>query len=276
MTYADDVTSARSGDAIELYRFDGPQISYTHTSGTRAHTFALDALVYAPLAGLRRSGVGASSSGDKRTLTVTMSGTCALATDYVYGTPPRSLRLRVYQLQRKSVEAVLIWDGDVTAVAAKGTEIDLRSSSQLSERLGTTVPAVSFQKLCNHFLYDARCRISRAASGLHYEPVVSSTSGFTVTVNTLPGFTDDWFRAGEIVRDADGERRLIVGQIGTVLTLASPFRVLNAADAVTLYAGCDHRIATCSDKFNNIFNFGGHPSMLNSNPFILNIKLMRD
>lgn len=275
MTYADDVTSARSGDAIELYRFDGPQISYTHTSGTRAHTFTLDSLVYAPLAGLRRSGVGASSSGDKRTLTVTMSGACALATDYVYGTPPRSLRLRVYQLQRKSVEAVLIWDGSVTAAAAKGTEIELRSSSQLSERLGTPVPAVSFQRLCNHFLYDARCRISRATSGNHHEPVISSVNGSTITVSTIGAYIDQWFKSGEIVRDTDGERRTIVDQVGAVLKVNAPFRTLNAADAVTMYAGCAHTIAVCSDRFNNIANFGGHPAMEAINPFLGNVRLMK-
>lgn len=278
MTYALDVASSRRGDAQELYRFDGPQVSYTYTSGTRSHTFALDGLVYAPLAGLKRTGRGSSSSADKTTVTVTFSGNCDLATDYAYGTPPASLRLRIYELQRYSLGYQLVWDGDVVACSAKGVLVEMRSTSQLAERMASPVPSVSFQSLCNHFLYDARCTMDRATVGHNHAALVSSisVSGFTVTVDSIGLFFDDWFRAGEIVRDSDGERRLIVGQVGAVLTIAAPFRELAATDAVTLYAGCDHRIATCSDKFNNVANYGGHPAMPNSNPFIVNIRLMKE
>ena len=128
MTYSDDVRSVRSADRIELFRFDGPQVTYAYASGTRGLTY--DAISYTPLDGLRRSATGSTSSGDKRTLTVTMSGDCDLATDYAYGTPPRTLRLRVYEYQRRSTEAVLIWDGDVTDVRARGTELEVRSASR--------------------------------------------------------------------------------------------------------------------------------------------------
>jgi uncharacterized phage protein (TIGR02218 family) len=277
VTYAADVASVRAADKIELYRFTGPQISYLYSSGTRSVTTGIDGspLTFTPLAGLRRSARGASSSNDKAALTVTMSGACDLATDYAYATPPRSLRLRVYEYQRASAAAQLVWDGDVVACSATGTEIEVRSESQLSSRLATPVPAVAFQGLCNHFLGDDRCAIDMTASGRHHETTVSSYTGNTVTVASIGAFADDWFRAGEIVRDTDGERRLIVGQIGAVLTLASPFRALAATNAVTLYAGCAHLINVCSDKYNNVANFGGHPSMPLSNPFVMNIRLTR-
>lgn len=44
----------------------------------------------------------------------------------------------------------------------------------------------------------------------------------------------------------------------------SPFPSVNAA--VALYPGCDGAFATCSGKFSNQLNFGGHPFMPASNP----------
>jgi len=96
-----------------------------------------------------------------------------------------------------------------------------------------------------------------------------------VTLASIGIAPDQWFRAGEIVRNVDGERRAIVDQAGAVLTLAHPFRTLLNGNGVTLYAGCDHTLATCSDKFNNAVNFGGHPTVPSSNPFLTPIRLTR-
>ena len=271
MTYAADVASQRSADKIELYRFDGPLLTYSYTSGTRSITYA--AIVYAPLAGLRRSARGASSSADKAALTATMSGACDLATDYAYAVPPRSLRLRIYEQQRGSTSTQLVWDGDVVACSAKGTEIELRSESQLSSRLATPVPGVVFQKRCNHVLGDERCRVDLTTAANKHTSTVVSASGFAVTIASIGAFPDDDFRGGQIVRDSDGERRTISGQTGAALTLTAPFRALTAADAVTLYVGCSKLVARCLFRFANVANFSGHPSMPLSNPFIRGVEL---
>lgn len=273
MAYADDVTSIDDADRIDLYRFDGPQVTYAHTSGTRAITVAT--IDYAPLAGLRRGPIGASSSSDKKTLTVTMSGACDLAVAYAYTTPPRSLRLRIYEYQRNSAAAVLVWDGEVTAVSARGLEIEVRSSSQLSEKLATPVPGVVCQRRCPHILGDQHCRVDMEASANKHTTTVSSVSadGFTVTLASIGAFSDDDFRAGKIVRDLDGEARTITGQTGAILTLASPFRVLAGTNAVTLYVGCTKLVSYCYSRFDNVINFGGHPNMPNSNPFVLGLVL---
>jgi hypothetical protein len=34
-----------------------------------------------------------------------------------------------------------------------------------------------------------------------------------------------------------------------------------------MYAGCDHLLATCRDRFSNVANFGGFPWIPQKNPF---------
>jgi uncharacterized phage protein (TIGR02218 family) len=276
VTWAADVASQRSGDRMDLYRFDGPQTVYAYTSGTAGRSF--DGNVYVPLAGLRRSAVGSSSSSDKKTLTVTMSGGCDLATDYAYTTPPRSLRLRIYEFQRNSGAARLVWDGDVTDVRPFGAEIELRSSSLMSERIGTSVPGVVFQKRCPHKLGDSLCRVDLTGSDNKLTALVSAISadGFTVTINSIGAFPDGDFKAGTITRDTDGEPRTISEQIGPVLTLTAPFRALAGGDAVTMTVGCSKLVSYCLSRHDNVVNFGGHPLMPKSNPFVQGLVLAAD
>lgn len=42
---------------------------------------------------------------------------------------------------------------------------------------------------------------------------------------------------------------------------------INVGDAVTVYAGCDHAVATCFSKFVNVPNFGGLPHLPTVNPY---------
>jgi uncharacterized phage protein (TIGR02218 family) len=38
-------------------------------------------------------------------------------------------------------------------------------------------------------------------------------------------------------------------------------------DVLSLYPGCDHSMATCISKFNNLVNYGGFPYMTQKNPW---------
>lgn len=272
MAFADDEISPHDGDTVELYEFIGPQIAYRYTSCERQ--IVLNGNVYTPVAGLVRTAIGANSTGDTAALAVSLPVTTQVIRDYgLDDVPPRSLLLRVYRRQERSAEYVEIWIGSVNSIQPMGRMAEVRSISQLGERLDMVLPSVSVQRLCNHFLFDRRCRVDRLT--YDFETVVTNVSGATVTLASIGIAPDQWFRAGEIVRNVDGERRAIVDQAGAVLTLAHPFRTLLNGNGVTLYAGCDHTLATCSDKFNNAVNFGGHPTVPSSNPFLTPIRLTR-
>ena len=272
MPYADDENSAHDGEPRELYEFIGPNTTYRYTSGTIAVTYLTN--TYALVEGLRRSSVGSGSTDDPVALEVSIACSAQVVEDYGFTTPPRSLRLKVYRQQVNSAEFQTIWDGVVVAISAKGRMARIRSASQMGDRLSNTVPSVSIQRTCNHFLYDSHCTINAATYDLAV--TVSVIDGAELTVNTIGGASDSWYRAGKIVRDSDGESRTIVAQVGTLLTLHSAFGVLAVGNAMTLYAGCDHTVQTCNEKFNNTVNFGGHPMIPQSNPFLVGLRLKRD
>lgn len=270
MAFDDDELSAHDGEPIELYEFVGSAATYRYTDSQVAQTF--EANSYTP-ATISRGSIPGAGSADAGALTVRLPSTDPLVLAYGLGNPPRSLTLRLLRKQVVSGQAEELWRSSVTAPRIDGRWAEFQSPSRMADRLGATIPAVSFQRLCNHFLYDEHCRVARTDYDL--ATTVASVVGTTVTVASIGGQPDAWFTSGEIVRNSDGERRMIVGQVGAVLELASPFRALSATDAVTLYAGCDHLVEACRDKFNNVVNFGGHPTVPRVDLFQINIRGLR-
>jgi len=64
----------------------------------------------------------------------------------------------------------------------------------------------------------------------------------------------------------EGERRTIVSHVGSVITINFKMIELVSTDTVDAYPGCDGRIETCRDKYDNIANFLGFPFIPDENP----------
>jgi uncharacterized phage protein (TIGR02218 family) len=275
MAYDDDESSQAAGAPIEGYEFIGSATTWRYTSHVEAVT--IDGDTYTPIAGLRRSSVGLGSTNDTPVLKMALPVTSPVVQHYAFATPPRTLQLNVWRYQPVSGEWKRYWHGEVTSIAPKGPSAEVTSPSNLAARLSTNVPGLTVRTHCSHFLYDARCRVARA--GFDHTTTVASVNGTDARIITVAGvgaFPDQYFKAGEIVRDSDGERRSIIDQVGAVLKVASAFRTLANPDVVTLYAGCDHTAATCETKFSNTVNFGGFPRMPKRNPFRVAITLGDD
>jgi len=263
VTYLDDELSTSDGSRTELFEFIGPGTTWRRTSAAADVVYGGN--TYTARAGLRAGVIGIGTTSESAALELSLPVSDAVISAYGFGSPQRSLRLKVIWLQERSGAAETVWDGEVIAISPVGAMASLRSVSQVGARLSTPIPAISIQRQCQHFLYDDRCRVDRAAFDV--ATTVSSISGYNVTVASVGGNPDDWFKAGEIVRASDGERRTIVGNVGAVLSLIAPFATLNATDSVTLYAGCAHTVEVCRDKFSNVLNYGGHAQIPSSNPF---------
>lgn len=270
MAYADDEESVDAGEPQELLEFIGPQIVYRYTTGDQPITY--NGQVFAP-AVAERSAIGAGSVVDAPAVIVKVLCSTQLVADYGFLTQLRTLRLRIHERQARSAEYQVKWDGRVSAMMPEGRWCEVRSESHLGLALSSNVPGVSFQRHCNHPLYGRLCRVDRNAHA--FATNVTNVNGAIVTLASIGGAADQVYRAGEIVRTVDGESRTIVDQTGAVLKLASAFGVLANGNPVTLYKGCDHLIATCHTKFANRVNFGGHPSVPSSNPFLIPINLNR-
>jgi uncharacterized phage protein (TIGR02218 family) len=104
------------------------------------------------------------------------------------------------------------------------------------------------------------------------QTTVNTANQTAIILATIDGNPDEFFKGGEIVRTSDGERRLIVQQIGTLLTLNFPFKDMDVGDSVEVFAGCDRTVETCKAKFSNVVNFGGHPLIPPINVFNEGLK----
>ena len=260
-------TSVHDGEPIELYTFTSPTTTYRYTSNPVDIEVAGNTFVAIPM---ERSSLEGTSQDDSPVLQITMPVTIQLIQDYAFDIAPRTLDLLLERIQTPTGIAATAWQGQVTAIAIRQRVATIRVPSRFGVGLNQPVPDVFYQSQCNHSLYDSRCQVVR--NSFRVQTTVSSVSGTSVTVGSVGANPNDYFKAGEIVRTTDGERRLITAQTGTVLTLNFPFRALNATDAVEIFAGCDRLITTCRDKFSNVVNFGGHPLIPGINVFTEGLK----
>ncbi len=270
MAYDDDELSQAAGEPVELFEFAGSLLTWRYASGAQSvvhagHTFS-------PLAGLERGGIQKASSKDSPTLTVRLPASAGVVVSHGLAVPPRSLSLTVYRYQQRSGGYVVAWSGPVTTIVPRGAMAEVKCPSLLGARLSVNVSGLALQHQCQHRLGDARCRVD--LSGMTVSTTVSSVSGSNVSVASFGGHPSQWFRAGEIVRDSDGERRTILYQ-AVSLVLHAPFRELNHGDAVKLYPGCDHTEPTCRTKFTNGPNYSGFWIVPDGNPFKTRIPFKR-
>lgn len=266
-TFDDDELSVRAGDVVELYEFIGPGgLTWRYTSNDAQQFY--NGLVYTPLA-ITRGEFPDEGSSDAEALVVQMPAASPVPLAYALGNPFRRLRLNVYRKQVRSGAVEQRWGSAVAGSSITGRWAELRSPSPLTDRIAAQAPEFMFQQQCGNVLYDKHCRVARA--GFTFAALISGINGTTITLNSIGIHTDHWFRAGEFVRDVDGESSLIVSQVGAVLQLAFSLRTLVNGDAVTLYAGCDHLVSTCFSKFANVNNFIGAPLIPKADVFTVNI-----
>lgn len=126
--------------------------------------------------------------------------------------------------------------------------------------LDIQLPKNHFQPNCLHALYDTGCTLSRASFGFSSTVGAGSTK---MSINSSLANSSGFFTQGYVLFTSganNGERRTVLSFSGGTLSLALPLTNAPAAgDAFTAYAGCDHTMATCTSKFNNLANFRAFP-----------------
>ncbi|WLJ71050.1 hypothetical protein [Sphingomonas phage Kimi] len=267
--YDDLEESVAASAPVEGYKFSGTFRDYLYTSANRKIEIATGpggALErYYPVA-VTRSRIKAGTQEDENlSLDLEIPFDTDVVLDYAYAQTPPKLRLEVYRQQSDNPAAfTLFWQGVVRGFNVAGRLAKVQVPSIFSLALQGEIPNVYYQAPCNHILYDERCSVSRATNMA--ARVVGGVSGVTINLTSSPG-TDADFAAGEIVNMRTGERRLILSNVGAVVTIGYAFVDIRPGDNVQLFRGCDHSLATCKAKFNNVINFGGHPYIPADNPF---------
>lgn len=263
-------TSQDSGEPIELYTINVGADSFRFTSTEDDYVFNSQTFTAIPI---QRAAIQMSAEIRQDTLSIEMPGTEALPQLYVEIVPSQTATLTVQRLHRTdggTPEAILLYKGIIRSVAFSddGQKATL-SAVPISNQLTRTIPRYSYQGLCNHFLYDSRCKILK--SNFQHTGEVTLVDNFNLTIDSLSSKGSDW-AVGGVVQIGSSDFRGILQQSGDVITVTVPFAVDLTGVVVDVFAGCDHTIATCKSKFDNVINYGGSAYVPLKNIFQTGIK----
>lgn len=265
MTFNAQEISREGAQPIEFYRFVLGSAEHAYTTAEDAIT--IGATTYVPTSISRdRLLLGAEQRQD--VITVTMPTVKQPATQFISvvpGQPVILTILRQHSTDGATPEVATIFKGKVRAVAFSqdGHEAKL-SVMSLSNNMGVEFPRFTYQNLCNHFLYDSRCQVAQAS----FETIgtVSVENGSVLTVPGLSAKVDGFFTSG-FIQSNTPDFRLVLSHTGDNITILLPFQTPVLNSTVSVFAGCDHTIATCKTKFNIVVNYGGFAFVPKKNPF---------
>ena len=155
------------------------------------------------------------------------------------------------------------WLGEVMLSSEGQWRTELRGMSQvLAQRL-----IEPYTPDCRADLGDARCGVAITdpewtRPGLVTAPL--DALSFTAVID-VEGKPNDWFTGGVIIFTSGQNSGRAIEVRGSdlatgdlVLSFPPPFPV-GTGDAFEIYPGCDKRLSTCIDRFNNVLNFRGDP-----------------
>jgi len=167
-------------------------------------------------------------------------------------------------------EFIVAWRGRIINVDWQGTWLQVTVENVFSslQRPGLRR---RYSITCPYALYGSQCRVSRDAFR-EITPVIG-ISGTSIICSAAIGKANNYYAGGFVTyqNGAAGniEKRMVrqsFGSSGTLVLQSLPIG-LEGGSLVSIYAGCDHLIATCDSKFNNKDNCGATPYIPLKNPF---------
>jgi hypothetical protein len=123
-----------------------------------------------------------------------------------------------------------------------------------------------YQAPCNNTLYDAFCGVSKASFSDATTVQAVAADGVTLTITDAALQVDGYYGAGGLLQF--GSRYGYIREhTGDQVVLVAPVPGLIATSAVTISAGCDRSLGTCTTKFANAANHQGFPFVPTEDPF---------
>ena len=267
MTFSTIENSREDGNILELYEFRFGVETTRLTSYNRDIVFQGVTWLATQIS---RSEVQNSTEQAINEIKIDLPLTNPIAAKYILNVPGKVGSIQIFRAHADDPgeETVLLFDGFISQASFDGALVATLSCSPSTSVFKRSGPRFNYQSLCNHILYDVRCKILEAA--FQFTGTVIVESGREITVDGLFAAEGaDWAVSG-FVRSPAGsfdDARLVLAQSGDVLTLLNNFAIPAIGQSVDVFAGCDHSLAICESKFANVINYGGFPFVPIKNPF---------
>lgn len=246
---------------VELYRIWSGEASWYYTNSDAAVEFG--GQTYLP-ATLSRGSLEYNSTLDVSTMKVQFAGIAEPVAHYIAQNPIDIVWVEIKRLFRGMEEpaAGVIFIGQIKTVPLKGLTAEAECTG-FEHYLKMPVPIFRYQLTCNHKVFDARCALLKI--DYKVSAVISlSANGIVLTAEEFDAYDAGYFAAGFV--EYGSESRMIAAHSGNSVTLAYRMLHLENGETVDVYPGCNGRIETCRDKYDNIIHFLGFPFIPDENP----------
>lgn len=254
-------TSVDSSKPVELYTFTHVVNAYRYSTGDNI-AIGFDVYSSAPIT---RSNIASSSDPRSNSITITCPHELKLLELFLYSMPAEPVYVTIQKLQLDSMDYITEWVGKVIAVTWDMATANLECESLCSFE-GKKFATDYINIICTKALYSEKCRVDKNNFALF---VYVDVSGNALISDTFEGYQENAFAGGmvEFTIDYITRRQFIVKSSGNSIYLHRQIPFLESGMQVKVYPGCDHTIETCKNRFNNIKNYGGFPTIPLKNPF---------
>jgi len=246
---------------LELYKIWVGSTYWYYTNGDVAVVF--DGQTYNP-ATISRGSSEYNSQLDVNVMKIQFSRVTEPLVQYIAQNPIDITWIEVSRLFRDQspLEKSVIFIGQIKSVSFRGLSAEAECVG-FEHFLKMPIPVWRYQTTCNHKLFDSEC----AKVKVDYK--VTATITLDATKTKLTSATFGNYAAGYFIYglvEFGSESRTIIAHSGNTITIA--YKMVNLVDnnTVDIYPGCDGRIETCRDKYDNIVNYLGFPWIPEENP----------
>lgn len=266
MSYNDIELSDDEGRPIYLYAFTIGPATFRYTSSDADVQHGGYKWRAEPISD---GGVKLTGEANVDTLEIECSSSLAPVTMFI-GTPPsQPIIARIFRYHEADSEAILGYMGEVLQVNRPEPGRATITCDTINASMQRDGLRLSWQRTCPYALYEANtCRADKMA---HVIPLtVFDVQGNIVVFAGLDGVADNALDGGfiEWVHPVRGtEFRGIESQVGNSVEMFGLGDGLYYGLTVNAYPGCRRTTADCTDKFNNLDNYGGIPDLPGKSPF---------
>lgn len=262
MSYASIDTSVQDGQPVHFFLFTTPSKVYRYNDSDRELYF--EGLPYAPLQIDFDEIETAIALSQNERVGIRVPFDSEIALDTGYQTSPDFLSVVVTRAHAQDLASFEeIWTGEALRFSTQALMLVIETQFKLVRDFGRPLLRVFYQRVCNHRLYDDRCKVPKSAHTTNSDVV--SFSDMAIVVGD-DGVSDDELTAGEIRNTRTGEARIITGNVANTIGITHPFSSVEVGDTMTMSKGCLHNREDCALKFDNYVNFGGYDKVNTTPP----------
>lgn len=255
---------------LELYKIWSGTADWHYTNGDVAVDFndgteeVPDIHTYEP-ATIGRGITEYNSTLDVSTIKIQFAGIAEPVVQYIAQNPIDIIWIEVSRLFRDQdpLEKSVIFIGQIKTATFKGVSAEAECVG-FEHFLKMQIPVWRYQITCNHQVFDAGCNLTGEITEPVPAIVTLDATKTILTSATFGGYDAGYFTGG--LAEFGSEWRTIVAHSGNTVTINFKMIELEDDDSVDVYPGCDGRIETCRDKFDNIIHFLGFPFIPEENP----------